>query len=441
MAGDGRFTLDGAFGLKNNSDLKIKGKIDFVPLVDFNPFISESENPIQVDLTLKEDLTKPKVYGTVSFENDAIRFRRMDVDLEEMNGKVRFEGNRISTDQIRFNYDDAPVKLSGWITTDYEQITSADLAIQGREVLFYPVSGMPLLSDINLKLIGGSELLLKGSINIVDGQYSRDFTLTNFILKADVDDEDPSPTIAGLPLNTRYQLRIQNTGDLTIQNNVADLELNADLDLVGTFENPNLVGQVDFISGQINAFGIDFDNATGFAQFKKGKGLSPDVSITAKKEIQGYNISARIEGVLENLRLRLDSSPALSHREILSVIFYGATPDFLTNDTRRNFTQTAAISQLASILANPLEKLSGLDVLRVSSRRESSTDRIQRLAVGKKLSDRIDFAFTTDLGITDPERAFELRYQIFDNFYLIAAKDVVRENRYRFDFNYRFELH
>lgn len=444
-AGQGRFILNGAVGLNLNTDLKIKGEIDFTPLVDFNPYISESEKPLFVDLTLREDILKPKVYGSIKLDNDSIRFRRMDVDLEELNGTVKFDGTRISTELLTFNYDDAPMRLAGWITTDYEKITAADMTIKGKEFLFYPAEGMPILSDINLKLTGHGDMLLKGDINIVEGQYSRNFTLTNFILKPDEDDDDDddssSKTLGGLPLSTRYQFKIKNTGDLTIQNNVANLELNADLDLVGTIENPNLIGQIDFVSGSINAFGIDFSNASGFAQFKQGKGLSPEVNIVAKKEIQGYNIAARVEGKIENLKLRLESSPALSNREILSVIFYGATPDFLTNEGRRNFTQTAAISQLASILASPVEKISGLDVLRVSSRRNSSSNTIQRLSVGKKLTERFDLSFTTDLGIDDPERAFELRYQIFDNFYFIAAKDLVGGNRYRFDVNYRFELY
>jgi translocation and assembly module TamB len=243
-----------------------------------------------------------------------------------------------------------------------------------------------------------------------------------------------------LPTHTHYKLQIRNTGDLLIKNNLAELEMNADLDMVGTLENPEMLGQLDFLNGSINAFGVDFEDASGFAQFKKGNGVTPEINLMAKKDIRSYEITARIEGRSENLRLRLDSSPALDRREILSVIFYGDTPDQLTEENRRQFTQTAAISQLAGILSQPIYKLSGLDVVKVTSRRETANQTIQRLSVGKSLSDRFDLTFTTDIGITEPERAFELRYQIFDNFYLIAAKDVTAE-RYRFDVNFHLDAY
>ncbi|MBF0105553.1 MAG: translocation/assembly module TamB domain-containing protein [Deltaproteobacteria bacterium] len=437
--GQGKMVLNGPLGMESNTALKIKGTVDFAPLADFNPYISESELPIGIDLTLRDDIFKPKVYGTVSFNKDTIRFRKMHTDLENLSGVVKFDGNRIILDRLSLEYDEAPVKLTGSVTTDYEKITGAELSITGKEVPLHPHDGLSLLADVDLQLSGHDTMTLKGDMNIVEGQYNRDFVITNFIIKPKSSDlDEQGETFAGLPLNTHYKLTIKNTGDLLIRNNLADLELNANLSLLGTIENPDLSGQIDFLGGQINAFGLDFDNATGFAHFKKDGGINPDILVNAKKEIQGYNITARIEGLASNLRLRLDSSPALNHREILSVIFYGQTPDQLSPDSRRNFTQTAAISQLASILANPLNKISGLDVLKVSARQERSSDRIQRLTVGKHLTNRFDLTFTTDLGISDPERAFELRFHLFDNFYLIAAKDVVGSDRYRFDINYRF---
>ncbi|MCP5464257.1 MAG: translocation/assembly module TamB domain-containing protein [Deltaproteobacteria bacterium] len=442
-SGQGKFLLDGALGRNANSNLKVKGKIDFAPFNDVNPFISESDTPIDVDVTLKGDILKPDVFGHIDFDKDTIKFRQAPVDLEEISGRVNFKGKRLSTEALSLFFDDAPTTVQGWIETNYEMVTAANLNIEGKEMPLRPIDGMVMLSDANLSLKGsGGNLTLSGPVNIVDGVYTRNFSVTNFVIKPVADlYEEESDTFAGLPLSTRYNLRIKNTGELAIRNNLADLEMNADLSLFGTIDKPDLVGQLDFLGGQIHAFGLDFDRAKGFAQFKRNKGYDANVNLTAVKEIQEYNITAQIEGPSDNLRLRLSSSPALSHREILAVIFYGQTPDQLNDAERRNFTQTVAISQLASILSDPFTDLSGLDVLEVNSRQQTSTQTVQRLSVGKRLSDRFEVSFTTDIGITNPERAFELRYQIFDNFYLIAAKDIVGRNRYRFDVNLRFSTY
>lgn len=442
--GNGKMLLNGPLGLEANSSLQIKGDVDFNTVVDFNPFISSSENPITVDMTLKDDIfNKPRVFGKVEFKNDTMQFRKLPSELDEMNGIVRFDGNRISFDNLSLNFDDGPMTVDGFLTTDYEKITGADMKITGKELPFRPFPGLSVLADVKMEIKGSPTMKMSGRLNIVEGQYSQDFSITNFIVAPDDENlDEKSDTLGGFPEDTIYDLKIKNTGDFVIKNNIANIEMLADLDLKGSIKNPQMTGDIEFTSGTIDAAGISFEDAKGYALFNRGANNIPEINLTATNEIQGYTIYARMDGTSENLRLRLDSSPALNYREILSLMFYGQTPDQLTAENSRNFTQTAAISQLASVLSTPLNKISGLDVLRVSTRRESYKDITQRLAVGKSLSDRFSLSFTTDIGsTTDPERAFEMRYQLFDNFYLIAAKDIVGDNRYRFDINFSFDAY
>lgn len=439
--GRGHISLDGVWGLEQNSSIKIKGLIDFDLVADYNPFISESENPIQVDVTLKEDMRKPKIYGKVDFKNEAVAFRSMLGDYEEINGMVYFEGNKIKFDKINFLYNDAPVTIDGFVAIDYQTITAAQLKIKGSEVPFHTTAGLNILTDIDLSLSGSGNLALKGGVNIVDGTYSREFGINNFQLKFSTFTDDEENQWGMLPNNMALDLQVKNTGDFNIKNPITELELNTDLHIAGTLKNPLIGGQVDIMGGQIDAFGINFEDASGYIQFKKRPNVNPDVNLIAKKDFQEYEITARISGQLENLKLDLSSTPSLDRREILSILFYGNTPDQLTGDERAQFTQTAAISQLATVLSRPIHKISGLDVVRVSARQESSTQTIQRFSLGKKISKRLNFGFTTDLGIEDPERAFEFQYHIFDSINLIFAKDLDDRSRYRFDVNVRFEIY
>jgi hypothetical protein len=439
--GNGNVMVNGELGITRASNLSIKGDIDFNAIVDFNPFISESEDPVKVDLTFRDNVfLSPKIYGKIFLDGDVVQLRKLTSELDDLQGTLKFDGSKVSSEDLSFNFDDAPVTMTGYIQTNYEIIKGANLKISGKEVPFHPYEGLSLLSDVDITIKGNNRLTMKGDLKVVEGLYHQDFSITNFILRpTDTSLDEESDTLAGLPKNTVYNIKINNTGDFLVKNNLANLEMKVDLNLIGSIEKPELIGHIDFLAGEINAFGISFKDATGFAQFRKGKKNIADVDLSAKNEVQSFTVTASIDGNSENLRLRLNSAPALDRREILSLIFYGQTTTDLTNSNRRNFTQTAAISQLATILADPLEKLSGLDVLKVSSRRETFRQTIQRLSVGKSLSDRFNLSFTTDLDNTDPERAFELGYQLFDNFFLIAAKDLVGGNRYRFDINLRFD--
>lgn len=439
--GEGVLTVDGAFGMEQNSSLHISGDVDFNAFADFNPFIAEADRPIAVDVTLKNDIMKPDVFGKAQFKGNSVSFRNLQAELDDIRGETRFDGKKISFGGMTLSYDDAPLSLDGFVTTDYAQISTAGLTLSGDEVPVHLENGLNALVDVDLKLAGASPIVISGKANVVEGQYNRDFGLANFIVRARDQNlgEERTRPFAMLPDATRIDIGIKNTGDFTIKNGLAELEMQADLKLVGTLAKPGVEGQIDFVSGKVNAFGIGFEDATGYAQFKRNDGLDPEISVVAKKEIQEYEIKAQAEGRLSNLRLKLDATPSLDRRDILALLFYGQTPDQLVGEKHHQFTQTAAISQLASVLSGPIGQLSGLDVVEVSGRQESSNATVQRLSVGKSLSQRLNLMFTTDLGVEDPERAVEMEYQLFDNFYFIAAKDVGDSTRYRFDVSFRLQ--
>lgn len=440
-----KITLSGAVGMETNSALKVQGLLDFNGLSDLNPAVVDAEKPIQVDVTLKDDIRKPKLYGKAVLHQDAVTFRRLPGDLSRMSGTVNFEGSRISSNDLKLDYDDAPMSFVGWVETDWSTLTAASLKMQATDFLLHLPDSLDLVLDLDLQLSGASPLKLSGKANITEGEFKRNFGIANFILKPDTSRRG-SPgngnesKLRAVPGDMVYDIAVRNTGDFIVKNNVALIEMAADLNLVGTYATPALSGQIDFLSGTINAFGVNFTQATGSAQFFKKSGLNPVIDLTAKKSIQEYEIQAKMLGTTDNLKLSLDATPALDRREILSIIFYGKPPDELTRETRRQFTQAIAVSQLANILSQPVSNITGLDVFKVSSRQETVNETVQRLAVGKQVSNRFSLSFTTDLGTINPERAVELEFQILDGFYLIAAKDLGQTNRFRFDTNMRFEL-
>lgn len=439
-AGAGLVSLDGRLSQIGDSDLTVKGALDFNAISEINPYIADSTRPVSVDLQMKGSMASPELFGSATFHGETIAFRRGLGELDELIGTLRFNGHRVLTDNLLFNYNDAGVRLSGWAELPGFVLDAADVKFKASELPMRLPQELSLTTDLDLRLTGtGGSFKVAGKADIVDGRYARNFGLSELFLRPEETDNGMGrEKLSFLPKDrTTLNIDIRNTGDFWVKNNLAELEMTTDLQLLGTLENPTLNGQIDFSNGKVNAFGVDFDEATGIAQFRANMGLNPKVEITARKEIQEYEILAKINGYADNLKLRLEASPSLDQREILSVLFYGQTPDQLTDQQRQQFSQIAAISQLAQVLSKPIGS-TGLDVVKVSSRRETVNETVQRLSIGKRLSNRFSLAFTTDLGVSDPEKAIEVEYQIWDNFYLIFAKDF--GERYRFDVSYRFEL-
>jgi len=439
-AGAGLVRLDGTLSQTGDSDLTVKGDLDFNAISEINPYIADSTRPIAVDLHIKGTTASPELFGSATFHGETIAFRRGLGELDALVGTLRFSGHRAFTDQFLFNYNEAGVRLSGWVELPGFVLSAADIKFKASELPMRLPQALSLSADLDLRLTGtGANFKVTGKADIVEGRYARNFGLSELFLQPEETDTNLSrDRLSFLPKDrTSLNIAIRNTGDFLVKNNLAELDMTTDLQLLGTLENPTMNGQIDFSNGKVNAFGVDFDEATGFAQFRANMGLNPKIEITARKEIQEYEILAKITGYSDNLKLRMDANPSLDQREILSVLFYGQTPDQLTDQQRQQFSQVAAISQLAQVLSKPIES-TGLDVVKVSPRRETVNETVQRLSIGKRLSNRFSLAFTTDLGVSDPEKAIEAEYQIWDNFYLVFAKDF--GTRYRFDVSYRFDL-
>lgn len=441
LHGRGNVKLHGILSLEDNSNLKISGPVDFNAISELNPFITYSEKLIDLNLLLKGDITAPQIFGQVTLKNHSLEFRKILSDFENLSGTLVFDGYKISTENFQLLYDDADLQLSGWIKTNYEVITDANLKMVGREVPVHMDNGVDLLSDLDLTVAGSNQnLLIQGDLNIIEGRYTQDYGITNFIIKPKqtlLDDEDENRW-AMLPINTRLNLRVRNPGEFIVKNNMANLDLNITLDITGTLKTPLLSGQIDFLSGQITTLGIYFEDANGYAQFRKEPNINPNIELKAQTEVQDYMITLRANGTLENFKLDLESNPTLDRKDIISLLFYGQTSDQLVNNAREEFLQTAAIAQLASVLSRPISKFSGLDFFSVSERQENSQETTQRLAFGKSLTSRFNVAFTTDIDNNEnPERAIEIEFLIFDAFSVVAAKDF--GDRYRFDLNLKFE--
>src|SRR5690606_37753349 len=125
--------------------------------------------------------------------------------------------------------------------------------------------------------------------------------------------------------------------------------------------------------------------------------------------------------------------------DIVSLIAFGQTPDQLNIGDRNLFSRAAIASQIVGILQRPFSKATHLDVVRLDSELAGQQATASRFSIGKRLSDRVSFAFTTDLSLDEAYKGIVLEYELIDNLLLKGSKDT--GSRYRFDLTWRFETY
>lgn len=441
LFGRGNLDLNGVLGLVEASNLKIKGDLDAEAISEFTPFLIEGYGLAKVDLDWIGPYVKAAFKGKINLVNNELRLRQISGELSELTGSVELDGDKITLGNLKGFYAEAPVTLNGWLSYNPQDgIYAADLALKGTEFSATKADTWRVLTDLDIRLLGSNKnLKLSGAINLIEGSYFRDYSISSFILKpvgVSYPNDFQFPEWAK---NMALDLKVKSSGEFVIDNNVSEISLKGDIALKGSATKPEIIGTIDVLDGAIHAFGLDFEDARGFINFSVSDPFVPFIDFSASQEIQNYLVKALIKGKMDNLEMSFESQPALNKNEVVSLIAFGRTPDQLNQSDKNLFSRSAIASQLVSIFQRPLSKATHLDIVKLDSNDIDNEALLTELSIGKRLSDRVTFAFTTDLSLDQAYKGVVLEYQFLDNLLLKGSKDT--GSKYRFNLAWRLEAY
>jgi hypothetical protein len=429
-------------------DLTGTGEFDLTLIEPLGVLIREASGPVVAKLRATGTSASPALTGTITLNNNILYPRAVKLAMEDLKGLLRFEGHRIHFDGISGLVQDGEFTLDGWVDHREYKLSSANLKLKGKELSFRTAGDtfrMEFDGDLTLK---GDfpHPLLSGDVNILDGRYTKDFTLLEQISggRAKLLKEDgATPTF-----DPRLNLAIHNTGDLLIRNNVGNIDLQANVKVTGLRSKPIIAGVINTREGSVDYMGLGFDINRGFIEFRDPY-TRPYLEIQAQRELRLYNLNLRLYGRIDNLALDLEgSSPtgSLEKRDIISLLTSGVTErerresDF--DGRERQLGVSVAAQQVGGLLERPISELTHLDIFRIEAAEPEDTDEpgkvATRLRVGKQLTDRLSVDFSTDIDTKDAEQTITTEYLVTDNVIIKGSRG--SDSHYRGRVGLRFRL-
>ncbi|AFY76383.1 hypothetical protein Ple7327_0961 [Pleurocapsa sp. PCC 7327] len=263
----------------------------------------------QVNVAVEGTLNQPIVRGTASVENATFKAQALPQLLTNVTGTVRFNDDRIVVEGIQARYDDEPLSAEGvlpiFATQAAQQLAATnpltvsleDLNVNLEGLYQGGVSGNVVITGTALSPdIGGKIILRNGQIAIAAAGGEKTSTpATNLeaIESLAVGDTTPAPS---LPIEfADLQLILDEDVRVTVQP-ILDFEVEGDLTIGGTLNNPRPVGTVSLVGGQVNLFTTQFTLDSGYeqtARFTPQGGLDPILDIqlvTTVPEVRGGRI-------------------------------------------------------------------------------------------------------------------------------------------------------
>jgi autotransporter translocation and assembly factor TamB len=211
-------------------------------------------------------------------------------------------------------------------------------------------------------------------------------------------------------------LRVHAPDRVYIDNNLAQIELRADLRLRGEARQPSMTGSLRLLSGELVLRGNTFTVLAGTIDFRDRFKLNPVLDMTAEAEIDSgedvYTITMRVTGTGEEPRVEFSADdPNLSQNDVISLVAFGKTMAQL----QRSAGGTAAADVLAFVPTGSTEEnvreLIGVDRFEVGASQASDSNAIEPMVtIGKNLGERLRGFVTTTFGV-EQRRIVQLEYR------------------------------
>jgi autotransporter translocation and assembly factor TamB len=440
--------VKGTYSPKGSSDLYADGVIDGSSLSVFKQYLREAEGPIEVKLHASGQTNNPSLNGHIVLSKNMIFPRLIYQPLQDVSGRLDFDGHVIKTDSLTGNIEDGPFTVKGFLSHSGQKLEKFDISLVAQN-LRYVIEKLKFKTEFNanVRWYGSSaNSNLTGDVTILDGKYSKDFVLLeNLAGSSKTEDKNK------LPFNDdtmHLNLRIRNTGDLTIRNNIGDIWLRTDVTAEGTAAHPLIKGSIEATEGKVHYLGREFIITKGVVEFRAPY-AEPYMEVFAEYEVPSIPdlvVNVTLHGWSDNLQLDLSATKPLERRDIISLLLYGVTEaDIKQSQFSASMGQSVLWGQVTSMVEGPVTKFSHLDIFRleasnpdVSTTKKTSSQNMQisRVYMGKRLSDRLSLEFIADINADDAAQTIRAEYLLTD--FLLLKGENSASLKYRFAVSLRF---
>src|SRR5436190_1663981 len=244
---DASFAVTGYADLVGDKrmNVDVKGRIEAALLQLFAKDM-RADGHADVALSIAGAITSPQLTGTIDLADAQIKFAGFPQLIDEINGRLRFRGDRIEIESIRATVGGGSVILGGSITLAGMKPQRARITLQGTNVALRYYEGITIEGNFNLLFSGDLERAeITGDVDVTRALYYRDFDIQQTLLNVILSRSRVVP-VASASWQDRIQLNIRLTapGTLAVNNNIATVTGSATLDVTGTRAAPVLLGEV-----------------------------------------------------------------------------------------------------------------------------------------------------------------------------------------------------
>lgn len=334
---DSEFAVSGFAEIAGDKrlDIDVRGRANAALVQLFTPDV-RAEGHANLQISVDGTMAAPRVVGTAELVDAQVKFAGFPQLIDEINGTLRFRGDRIEIESVRATLGGGTVVAGGFVALDGMTPQSARITLQGNEVALRYYEGLTVEGNFTLLLTGDLDRgLLQGDIDVTRARYFRDFDIQQTLLNVILARNRVTPvTAATWQDRLGLRLHLSAPGTLAVENNIADVTGSAELDVTGTIALPVITGEVTLDEGgTVTIQNVDYRVTRGTIAFQNPFRIDPFFDVTVEGTVSGfgaseteggpYEVTVNLTGTLDRLTPTITSDPPASDITLFSILGFG----------------------------------------------------------------------------------------------------------------------
>lgn len=425
LSGSVRFDKDRPLNVGITGSVNLQLATGFVPNL-------QSTGQALVDVSIAGTFERPNITGRATFADVAAHYGEFPTGLSHVNGMILFTRNRLLFDNVKAEAGGGQVILGG-------SLTFGDLPIQyevnmnAPQVLIRYPEGVSWQAGGKLVLTGTPQAgLISGNVQLARLLLNQGVDLSSLFGSSQETVLGGGPGAASPYLrNLQFDVSATTAANAQLQWPSAQVAIDGDVRLRGTWDQPLLLGHVHLLNGQMAFRGSSYRLTRGDVDFTNPFRIDPILNVEATATISQYQVTVDFTGPASRLTLSYRSDPPLPDSDIVALLALGQTGEesALRSSTSgsENYGATALLSEaISSQLGGRIEHLFGITNFRVDPFLAGTTteqNAAARVTIEKQVTPDLVVTYSTN-ATTDQYQVIQVEYNVRRDLSVIFLRDI-----------------
>jgi translocation and assembly module TamB len=389
-----------------------------------------AQGKADVNMDAEGTMSRPRITGRATVRDASANYSDFPVGLSHLNGDLVFDRSRLLLESMTAEAGGGVLTLGGSVTYGEDGPIRYEVTATTPQVrIRYPV-GMSWLMGGTLQLAGTSDrAILSGSLELKRLLFGEGSDITSFFSGGN--SAAGSSSTSAFMRNLTFDVEAHSSPGARIEWTSAQVEIDSDLHLRGTWDHPIILGHIHLLGGQMSFRGNNFTLTRGDINFTNPFQLDPELNIEATSTISQYAVTINFSGRASKLSLSYRSDPPLPDTDIVALLALGTTGQesalrsSATSGT--NYGATALLSEAISTgLGGRIEHLFGISHFRVDpflAGTATESNASARVTIEQQVTRDLTITYSSNAA-SDQQQLIQVEYHVKRDLSIVFLRDV-----------------